>query len=57
MYGLPDSAVYGTYKRIRHTVKRTRRSTAPDDSWAWLAGWALLGLAYGIGRLVVALIG
>ena len=55
MYGLPNSAIYGTYKRVRYAVKKTRRSETPESQIAWLAGWLVMGLLYGLGRVIVAL--
>lgn len=50
MYGLPDSAIYGTYRRIRGTVKRRRRIETPESQLAWVWGWVgmagLYALAY-----------
>lgn len=52
MYGLPDSAIYGTYKRLK--PRRRGRVRVEPKPFAWLLGWAFLGLAYGVGRLVLA---
>ena len=32
MYGLPDSAVYGTYKRARRSMKPAKRVNREDDT-------------------------
>lgn len=52
MYGLPDSAIYGTYKRLTRKRRRVRLESQP---FAWLWGWAILALIYGLGRVVITL--
>lgn len=32
MYGLPDSAIYGTYKRARRSMKPAKRVNRGDDT-------------------------
>lgn len=32
MYGLPDSAIYGTYKRARRTMKPAKRVNRDDNT-------------------------
>jgi len=32
MYGLPDSAIYGTYKRARRTMKPAKRVSRDDNT-------------------------
>jgi hypothetical protein len=57
MYGLPDSAIYGTYRRIRRTVKRRRSIETPESQLAWVWGWASVAVLYGVARLVLSITG
>jgi hypothetical protein len=55
MYGLPDSAIYGTYRRIRGTVKRRRRINTPEDQLAWVWGWVGMAGVYALAYVFLSL--
>jgi hypothetical protein len=57
MYGLPDSAIYGTYRRIRGTVKRRGRIETDESSVAWLWGWVGMAGVYAVVYVFLTLTG
>lgn len=55
MYGLPDSAIYGTYRRIRRTVKRPHRRDTPESQLAWVWGWVGMAGVYALAYAFLSL--
>lgn len=53
-YGLPDSIVVGTTRRVYKAVsKKTRGELRQDINWVW--GWAGMAGLWLLGHIVVAI--
>jgi len=55
-YGLPDSVVVGTAKRVKGAVTKKRRHE-PEVDFSWVWGWVIAGTLYGIAYIVHAIAG
>lgn len=52
MYGLPDSFIVGTTRRLTRMGRRKARyNTIGNMNWIW--GWVILALLYGVARLFI----
>lgn len=57
-YGLPDSVVIGTARRVKGAVsKKRRKSYEPTVDFSWVWGWVGLGVVFGLAHLIHAIAG
>jgi hypothetical protein len=54
-YGLPG--MYGTYRRLRRTVKRRSRAETPESQVAWVWGWVGMAGLFVLAKLFLSLTG
>jgi hypothetical protein len=53
-YGLPDSVVIGTARRVKRIVTKGNKSELRQDiNWLW--GWAAVGALWLIGQVILAI--